>query len=346
MFYFESVNNPLDTLEKTLEAFFKNQTDQSLSINQPIFERYFFISLYTIWETYMTEIITDIYVKNEKILNSDKFDYYYYENIFTSRNLKDELKKRGVGETLKTIQPDFIFSTSNLWFQKIIDIFKVYGFDIDSLENCFSKNEILTEAIEEMVGSSIELTDVTSKINMSVSEDKQTNYHKVQLYIGFLVDRRNSLAHVYTSPYPKDDPDTMKKMINLFRCLFACFDKYLKEQLLEKNLIHSNYINHFKNVTLLADKKAKNNKLKVSMNLEFDTKLSKDTRIVFFEKGKPIHNKYKIFRILSIDDVDIKDLSDKHFSKDNKLSFLLESFYSYPGMKKKYTYEVFIDSIN
>lgn len=32
------------------------------------------------------------------------------------------------------------FSSNNLWFKRLIDIFKVYGFSINSLECYFSNN--------------------------------------------------------------------------------------------------------------------------------------------------------------------------------------------------------------
>ncbi len=78
----------------------------------------------------------------------------------------------------------------------------------------FSNNVQLKESLNDMRGSSIELTDIHQKVGISLENEAQTTYHSIQLYVGYLVDMRNSLAHKYHSPYPKSDPDSMKK-INL-----------------------------------------------------------------------------------------------------------------------------------
>ena len=58
------------------------------------------------------------------------------------------------------------FSSNNLWFKRLIDIFKVYGFSINSLECYFSNNVQLKESLNDMRGSSIELTDIHQKVGI------------------------------------------------------------------------------------------------------------------------------------------------------------------------------------
>lgn len=88
---------------KTTEDFFENENSNS-PLNQAIFERYFFISLYTIWETYTKEIVAKIFVDNEELLNSDEFSFYYYDSIFSSRELKNKLKQDGIRKNLDKVR--------------------------------------------------------------------------------------------------------------------------------------------------------------------------------------------------------------------------------------------------
>ncbi|MDU7069662.1 MAG: HEPN domain-containing protein, partial [Clostridium perfringens] len=180
-YYFNSVLHPLTVLMKTTEDFFENENSNS-PLNQAIFERYFFISLYTIWETYTKEIVAKIFVDNEELLNSDEFSFYYYDSIFSSRELKNKLKQDGIRKNLGKIHSEYIFSSNNLWFKRLIDIFKVYGFSINSLECYFSNNVQLKESLNDMRGSSIELTDIHQKVGISLENEAQTTYHSIQLY--------------------------------------------------------------------------------------------------------------------------------------------------------------------
>ncbi|MGX7221487.1 HEPN domain-containing protein [Enterococcus raffinosus] len=343
MYYFDSVLHPLATLRKTTEDFFGNE-DSYLALNQAIFERYFFISLYTIWETYTKEIVAKIFVDNENLLNSDEFAYYYYESIFSSRELKNKLRKEGIRENLGKIQAEYIFSTNNLWFQRLIDIFKVYGFSNNDLECYFLNNNELKESLRSMRGSPIELTDIYQKIGVPTKEEVQTEYHKIKLYVGYLVNMRNSLTHKYHSPYPKSDPETMKKLITLFQNIFVCIDKYIKDQILDKSVKSGELLCFSDDLNILADKKASRSDLNIKVKMKNDIKIKSSSTIIFCEQDKSIFDRYKIFKVLKVDGLEFSDnIPIFTLDKGNTYQFILESVSNCSGMKKNRSYSMYLD---
>ena len=335
MYYFNSVLHPLTVLMKTTEDFFENENSNS-PLNQAIFERYFFISLYTIWETYTKEIVAKIFVDNEELLNSDEFSFYYYDSIFSSRELKNKLKQDGIRKNLGKIHSEYIFSSNNLWFKRLIDIFKVYGFSINSLECYFSNNVQLKESLNDMRGSSIELTDIHQKVGISLENEAQTTYHSIQLYVGYLVDMRNSLAHKYHSPYPKSDPDSMKKLISLFQNIFVCLDKYIKDQIIEKSILNRGLLCFSEELNLLADKKASRNDLNIEVKMKNDIKIGSASTIIFCDQNKNIYNRYKLFKVIKVNDLEFSnEIPIISLDKGNTYQLILKSLSNCGGMKKK-----------
>ncbi len=69
--------HPLTVFNEDYRRLFLKMKNSNSPLNQAIFLKdIFFISLYTIWETYTKEIVAkNFFVDNEELLNSDEFSF-------------------------------------------------------------------------------------------------------------------------------------------------------------------------------------------------------------------------------------------------------------------------------
>lgn len=317
--------NSMDDLEQLLKLY--KQTDESTTdsensnIKTAIFEKYYIITLYTIWETTIIDTMKDIYNKYSSLFQEKDFIFRYLEQVFTDRRLKQDFQKSisdKINYNFNQINVEYLIDSNNLWYTNLIAFFKIYNFDTQIFSKYFMEDDALLNIVKELNSSSVNLKLLPveeEKYNAlkfkdnTDSNDQEKNFSlELQGYINYLVNQRNSYAHKYKKAYSRFSYYEFDLLFRFFYQLFKLLDRYVDDQLLNIMIEKSNSNStddesHLKKLQLTTlnylKKKCGDDLFSIEVILNQDYNISKNSKVAIFNKDKSKKNRVCCFDIIS-----------------------------------------------
>lgn len=301
-----------------------NNSDSSLNsnMNTAIFEKYYIITLYSIWESTTVDVMKDIYTKYPKLFQEKKFVFNYLAQVFSDRRLKKDFEKSLEDKSsydFNQITIEYLIDNNNMWYHSLIDFFKVYGFDTDCLFSYISNNIQIKDILKNLNRSlavNINLQnsderDYNSLKTQSINPTKILKY-EIQGYINYLVQQRNSYGHRYKKAYSSFSDTEFDDLYNFFYQLFYILNQYVDDQLTYKmvkkvketdvTIARKNfylYKLNINNIEFLKKKKS-DETFSVEINLNDNYEFKKNTSIILFNKEKKFIDKICYFSLISV----------------------------------------------
>lgn len=233
--------NSMDDLEQLLKLY--KQTDESTTdsensnIKTAIFEKYYIITLYTIWETTIIDTMKDIYNKYSSLFQEKDFIFRYLEQVFTDRRLKQDFQKSisdKINYNFNQINVEYLIDSNNLWYTNLIAFFKIYNFDTQIFSKYFMEDDALLNIVKELNSSSVNLNllpveeekynALKFKDNTDSNDQEKKFSLELQGYINYLVNQRNSYAHKYKKAYSRFSYYEFDLLFRFFYQLFKLLD--------------------------------------------------------------------------------------------------------------------------
>ncbi|MDR2059355.1 MAG: hypothetical protein LBP66_04390 [Lactococcus lactis] len=317
--------NSMDDLEQLLKLY--KQTDESTTdsensnIKTAIFEKYYIITLYTIWETTIIDTMKDIYNKYSSLFQEKDFIFRYLEQVFTDRRLKQDFQKsisNKINYNFNQINVEYLIDSNNLWYTNLIAFFKIYNFDTQIFSKYFMEDDALLNIVKELNSSSVNLKLLPveeEKYNALIfkdntdSNDQEKKFSlELQGYINYLVNQRNSYAHKYKKAYSRFSYYEFDLLFRFFYQLFKLLDRYVDDQLLNIMIEKSNSNStddesHLKKLQLTTlnylKKKCGDDLFSIEVILNQDYNISKNSKVAIFNKDKSKKNRVCCFDIIS-----------------------------------------------
>ncbi|ORO77782.1 HEPN domain-containing protein [Streptococcus oralis] len=292
-FWFKGTGKKIQKIRDLVEGF---NSDTAQPAEQTVYENYFFIALYSLWESEVYGVVYEIFQRYPMALTTEKFIEEYYKNIFSTRSKRTKEKMDTLGfkkileisEIIK--EKDLFFDTNNLWYSTLKDLFKKCDFNIEFLEAYFSQNDLSDLLVTKL-----------SSIEFDVSGDEFRPERNVESYIDFLVSQRNSIAHSFKSPTgARFDKEVWLSLLDLFLEIFSALDNFLQDEILIK-LLSNNFpeLEEITNFEKVATKKSNSKKMKVNIKLNAGRFEPEEGAIcVFMNKDISGFKKIKKFKII------------------------------------------------
>lgn len=292
-FLFKGTGEKIQKIRKLIEEF---NSDSAKPEEQTVFENYFFIALYSLWESEVYGIVYKIFQRYPMALTTEKFIEEYYKNIFSTRSKRTKEKMDTLGfkkilnisEIIK--EKDLFFDTNNLWYSTLKDLFKKCDFNIGLLEEYFSQNDL-----SDLLGTKL------FSIEFDVSGDDFRPERNVKSYIDFLVSQRNSIAHSFKSPTGASfDKEVWLSLLDLFTEIFLALDNFLQDEILIKLLSNNSpELEEIANFEKVATKRSSDEKMKVNIKINSSGFEPEEGAIcVFMNKDITGFKKIKKFKII------------------------------------------------
>lgn len=291
-FWFKGTGKKIQKIRDLVEGF---NSDTAQPAEQTVYENYFFITLYSLWESEVYGVVYEIFQRYPMALTTEKFIEEYYKNIFSTRSKRTKEKMDTLGfkkileisEIIK--EKDLFFDTNNLWYSTLKDLFKKCDFNIEFLEAYFSQNDLSDLLVTKL-----------SSIEFDVSGDVRPE-RNVESYIDFLVSQRNSIAHSFKSPTgARFDKEVWLSLLDLFIEIFSALDNFLQDEILIK-LLSNNFpeLEEITDFEKVATKKSTSKKMKVNIKLNAGRFEPEEGAIcVFMNKDISGFKKIKKFKII------------------------------------------------
>ncbi|MDR1822636.1 HEPN domain-containing protein [Lactococcus lactis] len=317
--------NSMDDLEQLLKLY--KQTDESTTdsensnIKTAIFEKYYIITLYTIWETTIIDTMKDIYNKYSSLFQEKDFIFRYLEQVFTDRRLKQDFQKSisdKINYNFNQINVEYLIDSNNLWYTNLIAFFKIYNFDTQIFSKYFMEDDALLNIVKELNSSSVNLkllpveeekyNALKFKDNTDSNDQEKKFSLELQGYINYLVNQRNSYAHKYKKAYSRFSYYEFDLLFRFFYQLFKLLDRYVDDQLLNIMIEKSNSNStddesHLKKLQLTTlnylKKKCGDDLFSIEVILNQDYNISKNSKVAIFNKDKSKKNRVCCFDIIS-----------------------------------------------
>ena len=260
-FLFKGTGKKIQKIRALIEGF---NSDSAQPDEQTVFENYFFIALYSLWESEVYGVVHEIFQRYPLDLTTEKFIEEYYKNIFSTRSKRTKEKMDTLGfrkilnisEIVK--EQDLFFDTNNLWYSTLKDLFKKCDLNIGFLEDYLNQNDL-----SELLGTKL------SSIRLDVSGDCIRPERKVESYIDFLVSQRNSIAHSFKSPTGASfDKELWLNLLDLFTEIFLALDNFLQDEILIKLLSNNSAVlKEIDNFKIVATKRSNGKTMKVNIKI-------------------------------------------------------------------------------
>lgn len=202
-----------------------------------ILKENFIITLYTVWESNIKNILFNHLTIHAETIFTDEFIKMFYRTILNSTNYVKDRYLDSLTENEIKITKEYYLSTNNLWFDILIELIqRVYP--EASKENLikFQKlNAKIQKCIAELESSSVEKFS-----------DKNPNPIGLEGYIDSLVNNRNSLAHSGLCSESVNIGD-MKKFFDFIDNVLILVKMYLKNLYIQRTVDDDKYVK-FSNV--------------------------------------------------------------------------------------------------
>lgn len=289
--------------------------DPNFNIKIAIYEKYFIISLYTLWDNSNIDALKKIFLNYPLLFNKQDFIFKHLESVFLNNKLKKKLKSEvtnSTGYDFNTINIENMIDSNNLWFKNLKELLSLYNFNIDILPTYFYNSPDIKQAITLLESSSIE---PYSNNGNKPSDGKKLLYYQIEGYINYLVDTRNSYSHKYKKPYSVFSINEFNYLYQFISSTISALDTYLKEQIL-LNCINDNietYLTPLRlsDLSILYDKKKNDEFIEITFSVLEEYNIERQNRVILFNSRKDIHNQINIFEINEVYEVRIDGSYDK-----------------------------------
>lgn len=202
-----------------------------------ILKENFIITLYTVWESNIKNILFNHLTIHAETIFTDEFIKMFYRTILNSTNYVKDRYLDSLTENEIKITKEYYLSTNNLWFDILIELIqRVYP--EASKENLlkFQKlNPKIQKCIAELESSSV-----------GKYSEKNPNPIGLEGYIDSLVNNRNSLAHSGLCSESVNISD-MKKFFDFIDNVLILVEMYLKNLYIQRTVDNDKYVK-FSNV--------------------------------------------------------------------------------------------------
>lgn len=168
------------------EGIIENVEQDKKRFVEDTFKKNFIITLYTLWENSIKEVLFEHLTNNVDSIFDERFIRTFYSTILNSTNHVKEEYLSSLNNRNIFIKKEYYLSTNNLWFDNLVELIKRLYPEAtkDDLLMYSRENIKLQECIETLEKS------VITKFSK-----KATNPEGFEGYIDSLVNNRNSLAH-------------------------------------------------------------------------------------------------------------------------------------------------------
>lgn len=292
-FFFKGTGKKIQKIRELIVGF---NSDSAQPAEQTVFEVYFFIALYSLWESEVYGVVRGIFQRYPTELITDKFIEEYYKNIFSTRSkmAKEKMNTLGFEKVLKISEvvkeQELFFDTNNLWYSSLTDLLKKCDLNVNLLQAYFKQNDLNSLLVDQL-----------SSIPLESSKDVVRPDRNIESYIDFLVSKRNSIAHNFKSPTGANfNKDVWGSLLDLFTEIFLALDNFLQDQLLIKLLSNSSHeLREIANFEIVATKRSNAKKMKVNIKINSDGfEPEEETICVFMNKDNVGFTQIKKFKII------------------------------------------------
>lgn len=292
-FFFKGTSKKIQKIRKLIVGF---NSDSAKPAEQTVFEVYFFIALYSLWESEVYGVVRGIFQSYPTDLITDKFIEEYYKNIFSTRSkrAKEKMNTLGFEKILKVSEvvkeQELFFDTNNLWYSTLTDLLKKCDLNVNHLKAYFEQNDLNSLLVDRL-----------SSIQLEASKDGVRPDRNVESYIDFLVSKRNSVAHSFKSPTGANfNKEVWVSLLDLFTEIFLALDNFLQDQLLIKLLSNSSHeLTEITNFEIVATKRSNAKRMKVNIKINSDGfEPEEETTCVFMNKDNVGFTQIKKFKIV------------------------------------------------
>jgi len=289
--------------------------DPNFNIKIAIYEKYFIISLYTLWDNSNIDALKKIFINYPLLFNKQDFIFKHLESVFLNNRLKNKLKsevKNSTGYDFNKIDIENMIDSNNLWFKNLIELLNLYNFNTDILSTYFYNSSDIRQAINLLELSSIE---PYPNNNNKPTDVNKLLYYQIEGYINYLVETRNSYSHKYKKPYSIFSINEFNYLYQFISSTISVLDIYLKEQIL-LNCINDNittYLSPVKlsDLSILYDKKKNDDFIEITFSVLEEYNIERQNRVILFNCRKDIHTQINIFEINEVYEVRIDGSFDK-----------------------------------
>lgn len=226
---------------KEVTILYKELNSKSDSVNNrvmSVFEKYYIVTLYSIWESATIDAMKRIFSNYAKLFNKKDFVFKYLEQVFSTPYIKKKFKesiKDDIFYDFNKVTEDFLINNDNMWYKSLIEFFKIYDFDTDMFEKYLLSDKKLQEMVRQLgTTQSIDLkisAEYLEKFNKGTQENTEYFRYKITGYIDYLVDKRNSYSHSYKRPYSVFSYEDFDKLHHFFERIIYILNRYVDEQL-------------------------------------------------------------------------------------------------------------------
>lgn len=190
-----------------------DQEKKLFKTHETIMNKYFAISIYTCWETFVQKFMFYLLSDYSDIL----FDKILFKKYLNSAFEKNYHKKRFLETFLdeKTeIIPEILFSSNNMTLSEVKKLITRLSFDYNRLRDKINKDSLVITELKRLDDLGIYPT--------LKNEKAKKPFDKVEGYIQLLVEVRNDLSHNY-GQFESYSIDQMLSLINFVECIQEIF---------------------------------------------------------------------------------------------------------------------------
>lgn len=221
----------LDELQNSL-ALNKEFSSKKL---ETVLERYFILSLYTIWETYAKSKVFDAYSDYEYLLHTDEFIRRYLKKSFGKTYLSKEFLK-DIRDT--QVKKNILCQSNNLNWSEFIDLLIILDIDINILEKRIDESNSINQIVD--------ILKYTGLHPVSMGFSRRV-VDAVKGYLKLIVDLRNTISHTYKMEIDqKLNNKQMILLISLFKCIMTVIDEHIYNDIKLKYLNYDDKKKTFK----------------------------------------------------------------------------------------------------
>ena len=197
-----------------------------------ILKENFIITLYTVWESNIKNILFNHLTIHADTIFTDKFVEMFYRTILSSTNYVKERYLESLTENEIKITKEYFLSTNNLWFDNLIELIqRVYP---EATKEEFLKFQKLNTKIQKCI-------DDLESSSVGKYSEKNLNPNALEGFIDSLVNNRNNLAHSGLCSEFVNIGD-MKKFFDFINNVLILVEIYLKNLYIQRTVDNDKYV--------------------------------------------------------------------------------------------------------
>lgn len=181
------LNKEVVLMESTLKIL-QDENNELFRTQNLLLNKYFIISLYTCWETFIKKFMRYLLSSYTDVLFNEQFLKKYLETIY-DRNYHKNTFLSSIKQESISIDYGILLNSNNLSFDELKKITRRFSFDYQEFVKYINDDVVLLDKIDKLDELGI-YPSLTTKKHYKV-------YDKVEGYIQLFVNARNEISHSY-----------------------------------------------------------------------------------------------------------------------------------------------------